>query len=373
MRFITSFILSLCLLGTLTGQVELRVSFDRDTVLLGDTVGLNYELLVLPGTEVTAVDVSVWDSVFTIEQMQQAAADSTINWNEVYSSDSNFEILNYGKWTPSEADGLIPATGLRWKETPGQESGQKILSNRLTTVFWAEGSYIIPHAAIGFRAGNQAGVYAIPGAANVVRVQAPTVVDVSEIDTLTQLTPIKPILEEKRNWKDFLWWYVALGVLLLAFLLYKYLTRERAEEEEEEPEVILPPSVIALGKLEDLQGAELWQQGEVKEYQSRLTYVLREYLEGRYDIQALESTTSQINEDLRKAEVSETQRNKLKELLQVADLVKFAKAEPPESFHARVLEESFAFVKETKMSEEEFKAKYYPEEQNKESKKTEEA
>jgi len=336
---------------SLSAQIQVKAFFEQDTVMIGDTVGLNYQILVLPGTEVTAIDLTPLDSVFTMEQMQAAVSDTSINWEEVFDAKSQFEILNYGTWTPSEADGLIPATGLRWKETAGAQGGQKILSNRLTTVFWDEGHFVIPNPKVGYRAGGRVGVYAPPGAGNQVYVGVPTVVDISEVDTLTQLTPIKDILEEKRNWKDFLWLYIVFAVVIFGALLYRYLTKEEEIVEEIEPEIILPAHVIALQKLEDLKKAELWQKGDVKEYQTRLTYTLREYLENRYEMQALESTTAQINENLRKSDVAESWRNKLRDLLQVADLVKFAKAEPEEEFHARVLNEAVEFVEETKEEE----------------------
>ena len=336
---------------SLSAQIQLKAFFEQDTVMIGDTVGLNYQILVMPGTEVTTMDLSPLDSVFTMEQMQAAVSDTSINWEKVFDAKSQFEILNYGAWTPRETDGLIPATGLRWKETAGPENGQKILSNRLTAVFWDEGHFVIPNPKIGYRVGNQAGVFAQAGAGNQVFVEVPTIVDISEIDTLTQLTPIKPILEENRNWKDYIWLYIAFGVVILGALLYRYLTKKEEVVEEVEPEIILPPHVIALKKLADLKNAELWQKGDVKEYQTRLTYTLREYLENRYDMQALESTTAQINEELRKSDVAEGWRNKLRDLLQVADLVKFAKAEPEEEFHARVLNEAVEFVEETKEEE----------------------
>jgi len=299
---------------SLSAQIQLKAFFEQDTVMIGDTVGLNYQILVMPGTEVTAMDLAPLDSIFTMEQMQAAVSDTSINWEEVFNAKSQFEILNYGTWTPSEADRLIPATGLTWKETAGSQNGQKILSNRLTVVFWDEGHFVIPNPKIGYRVANQVGIFAQAGAGNQVLVEVPTVVDVSEVDTLTQLTPIKPILEENRNWKDFLWLYILFGLIILGALLYRYFTKEEEIEEEIEPEIILPAHVIALEKLEDLKKAELWQKGDVKEYQTRLTYTLREYLENRYEMQ-------------------------------------FAKAEPEEEFHARVLNEAVKFVEETKKEE----------------------
>lgn len=352
MRISLLLLFSFLIVGGAQAQVQLRAYFDRDTVLLGDTVGLHYEILVQPNVEVTTVDLTPLDSVFTMEQMQAAVSDTTINWEEVFNSQNQFEILDYGRWTPPETNRVLSATELKWRETPGKADRQKILSNRLTVTFWDEGTFVVPNAKIGYRSGNRAGVYDIPGAANKVKVLVPTVLEISEVDTLTQLTPIKPILEADSAWADYMWAFLLFGLTILAALIYYFFFRkEEVIEEEVVPEVVFPAHVIALNKLNELEKAQLWQRGEVKEYQSRLTYVLREYLEGRYGIQALESTTGEINEALRKSEVTEDRRNKIRELLQVADLVKFAKAEPPETFHARVMQESKDFVNETKITE----------------------
>lgn len=350
---VTLFLVFIFFVEMLSAQVQLRTYFDRDTFFLGDTVGLQYEVLTFPNTEIVELDLSPLDSVYSIEQMQQAISDTSINWNKIYDSKNQFEINDYGNWIASENNNKLSASKLKWQGRTGQEAGQKIFSNRLVTTFWSEGTYIVPDVKIIYKVNNQIQSDYISGAGNRVVVTAPNVLQVSTIDTLTQLTPIKPISERKMRWTDFMVLYILVGVAILGYLLFRYFKKQKIKEEEvvEEPEVILPPHIIALEKLEKLKSEQLWQKGAVKEYQSRLTYTLREYLENRYDTQALESTTAQIIEDLRKLDVTQGQRDKIKELLQVADLVKFAKAEPPEEFHARVMQESFAFIEQTKQIE----------------------
>ena len=76
--------------------------------------------------------------------------------------------------------------------------------------------------------------------------------------------------------------------------------------------------------------------------------IIREYLENRYDVPALESTTEEIVQNISKANLNMSDVDSLKRILQVADLVKFAKAKPDESIHESFMNEAEGFVKRTK-------------------------
>ena len=100
-----------------------------------------------------------------------------------------------------------------------------------------------------------------------------------------------------------------------------------------------------------MEDEKYWQQGEVKKYYSELTNIVREYLEGRYDILALESTTDEILKDLQdlKEEEFEVELwSKLKDMLQTGDLVKFAKAKPNIEKHSQYLKDAKEMVRTTK-------------------------
>jgi hypothetical protein len=86
--------------------------------------------------------------------------------------------------------------------------------------------------------------------------------------------------------------------------------------------------------LNNLEKKELWQKGEIKAYYSELTDIARNYIEEAIQIPAMESTTSELIEGLRKASLKkkmtlskETIEN-LEQVLRQADLVKFAKSKP---------------------------------------------
>jgi len=90
-----------------------------------------------------------------------------------------------------------------------------------------------------------------------------------------------------------------------------------------------PAHVIAFRELEKLRNEKLWQQGQVKQYHTRVTDIIRVYIEDRFNILAMESTSDEILNDLKKVEIIDAKElNSLKQLFELADLAKFAKAEP---------------------------------------------
>ncbi|MEM7101999.1 MAG: hypothetical protein AAF502_02635 [Bacteroidota bacterium] len=173
------------------------------------------------------------------------------------------------------------------------------------------------------------------------------------VDT-TSIAPIKPIMREPVKFSDVLpFIYGLVGVFALFFggyFLYRKFKKE--PEIEEAPPIVLPAHVIAFGKLHELEKEKLWQKGDIKLYQSKLTYIIREYLEKRFKTPALESTTDEILNALKNEEFSGDLKANLREMLQMADLVKFAKAKPPAEFHQEMMDKAYQFIETTKLIEE---------------------
>ena len=164
-----------------------------------------------------------------------------------------------------------------------------------------------------------------------------------------KLAPIKGIVTEPLNFWDILpYVLIVIGVFVLGFVIY-YLLKNKEQKGITTPKRVIPAHEIALKKLKALQTAKLWQQGNIKQFQTELTFIVREYLENRYRIPALESTTEetlQMVKDIQ--EVDHHWNDKLKDMFQIADLVKFAKAKPPADFHDQILIDAENFVFETK-------------------------
>jgi hypothetical protein len=108
-----------------------------------------------------------------------------------------------------------------------------------------------------------------------------------------------------------------------------------------------PAHEIALEELNRLEAEKLWQQGNFKMYHTRLSDIIRAYIEHRWQIPALEQTTDEILSGFSKGMLEEELYRKLKHLLETADLVKFAKLQPVAYENEACMADSFALVRQT--------------------------
>lgn len=155
------------------------------------------------------------------------------------------------------------------------------------------------------------------------------------VDTTLSIKDIKPPYSENYTWIDWLkdHTYVVYGALaaILAVVIAIYLIRHFRKippptVEVEVPKV--PPHVIALEKLDKLKSEKLWQDGKLKLYHTTLSEIIREYIENRFKIQAMEQTTDEILYGFRNVAIDEDSKAQLKQLLILSDMVKFAKEQP---------------------------------------------
>ncbi len=137
-------------------------------------------------------------------------------------------------------------------------------------------------------------------------------------------------------------------VLLLLTGLYFWLRQRKSKHVDAPPSPPPPlPEEWALAALNALAEKKLWQGGEVKEHYTELTGILREYLERRYGIHALEQTSDEIIGQLKKRNLSQDLLTDTEQLLSVADLIKFAKADPGMNIHVDTIKRVHSFVEET--------------------------
>ena len=131
------------------------------------------------------------------------------------------------------------------------------------------------------------------------------------------------------------WWQLG-GWLLFAFItgigiFMGWRWRRRSLTGEAAPEPVLSAEDEALLRLNRLFDSDLLRQAKVKEYFLEFSEILRRYFERRFEILAVESTTSEILRDLRQKEIPDSLFKKIHEILDASDLAKFAKWKPPAS------------------------------------------
>ena len=187
-----------------------------------------------------------------------------------------------------------------------------------------------------------------------------------EVDSSLAITDIKDI--EKAPiwwWGIFRWVLLALGCVLLAvggYYLWRWYQKHRKPEEETiDPELLRPADEVALEKLDEIKAQKIWKDGKVKEYQTELTDVVREYISRRFDVQSTEKTSDEtlrelkpilLNGELINGDASlndgKALYEKLRKMLQLADLVKFAKWHTTPDENEMALTTAYEFVQETR-------------------------
>ena len=143
---------------------------------------------------------------------------------------------------------------------------------------------------------------------------------------------------------------VIIALIAGAVLLLLHYLRKRGKRFVDlfKPAPPLPPHILAFGALEKLRNEELWQNNEHKRYYSALSDILRLYLDGRFEVGAMEMTTDEIAAALRGVEIEQKQKMNLLTVLRNADLVKFAKAIPEAEENEQAFDHAFGFVASTK-------------------------
>lgn len=171
------------------------------------------------------------------------------------------------------------------------------------------------------------------------------------VDTSQPFKPIQPIVETEISWwqiwKHILLW-IFVGLMLLAITIYSY---QKFRKKKIIPQLtsipVLTPYEKAIQDLQALQLKKLWQQGDVKMYYTELTDIIRVYLEHQFGIDCFEKTTSEIVQQFRKQRLLTPFRQEVRNILEPADLVKFAKWQPSEEVHEDVMLKTIDFIEKS--------------------------
>lgn len=227
--------------------------------------------------------------------------------------------IDFKAWEP-----FFPAEN-RLAMSAWADTGSQHLAH-LTLIAFDADTLLLPPLAIRLRGGGRA----LTNPLQIVIMPTPSP------DDLVDMAPIEDIRHEPTHWTDYWPWAAgAFGILLLLGLLFWQAARlGRKKNTALSRRLELPPHALALRRLEALTEKRLWQQGEVKAYYAELTHILRYFLEKRYNIPALESTSDTLLGHLaQRTDFPANQLHTLRELLTQADLAKFAKSVPPIAYH----------------------------------------
>lgn len=222
--------------------------------------------------------------------------------------------------------------------------GRRMVSQSYLVTGFEAGLQMIPSQEVVYKSGDLS---------DTAR-SMPFMVQVHEpaVDTTQQIKPIKPPLNTPLSFREVLPWLgIGLGSLLVATLLFLAVRRysgRKSEGGEHREELLEPAHIIAFRELDKLKEEKIWEKGKVKLYYTQLTEITRTYIERQYGIPAMESTTEEILLDFRRSNPEDTLLDEiLQELLELADLVKFAKEDPLPVDNQTNLNNAYIFVQKT--------------------------
>jgi len=149
-----------------------------------------------------------------------------------------------------------------------------------------------------------------------------------------------------------------LGIILIAaiiFFIFYYMRWKKKNvplfSRPEKPKE--PAHIIALRELDHIKAQKLWQQEKIKQYYSEVADTIRNYIQNRFDIPAMEQTSAETigvfrqNTEL----IDGNSLNEIQHILSLADLVKFAKYTPLPDDNNLTLMNAYFFVNQTKKEE----------------------
>jgi len=302
LKYLFSFSVLFLSLFLVNGQeIKVKTALEHDSIWLGDQIKL----------------------LIVVEQ----PAGTKIQFPQLPDSIQKIEILNKSKIDTSKLDG----TRIQLKQT------------YLVTCFDSGAHYIPP-----FKFVLKRGISTDSLKSNDLRL----FVKLPPVDLKKPPADIKKPFTAPVTLKEIAPWL--LGIILIGaivFLVIYAISRYKRNKPlfQRPPKPKLPPHVIALQELDKLKGEELWQHEKVKDYYTRLTDIVRIYIEDRFRISAMEQTTFEILSDFKskETEVDKKSVTELKEILELADFVKFAKLTPLPDENHKMLSNAYLFVKET--------------------------
>lgn len=231
-------------------------------------------------------------------------------------------------------------------DTMRLNDGRVQMDQYLTLTSFKDSLFYIP--PVPFVSGDDT-LYSSPLSLNVIQP--------FEMDTTEAITDIKPVMNAPVwVWGTLRWVLLALLVIALGtsiWYLSKYLAQRNSADEENRPkETERPAEEIALEQLDAIKEAKIWQEGQVKEYHTQLTDVIREYIARRFDVRSTEKTSDETLNAMKPLLADNKELyQRLQKMLSLADLVKFAKWNALPDENENSLNAAYRFVHETTPTE----------------------
>jgi hypothetical protein len=223
-----------------------------------------------------------------------------------------------------------------------EENNIKSITYSYTISYYDSGSVTIPPIAVRYKvSGNSEEQIVL---SNPVTFTVHTL----PVEQQAEIKDVKDPLTIPLDWKFILLiTFIVILILITAIYFYRRYKKKKEEQPVKKKVIRIPAHTRALSALENLEREQLWQRGKVKEYHSNITGIIRGYFEERFKLPALELTTSEQMQQLRRVSSAENILDTTNEFLNNADLVKFAKFQPLPSINEAMMQQAKEIVTKT--------------------------
>lgn len=284
------------------GSIAVNSTVDRDRILIGDVI--TYSLIVERDADVEVVMPSLAQNL------------------------GMFEIRDYKVLDPKKVD------------------GKTVEQTDYSISTFDTGEYVIPELEINYRVEGDS-------AWQVIKTEPIDIfVESLNPDEAGDIRDIKPPMTPPRDYTMIIWMVVFAVLILAAILFAIYYIKRVREGKSIIPKRSTPPRPaheIAFEELNALKQANLIKHGQIKEYYTAVSDILRRYIQNRYFILAMEKTTTELLTDMNEQGLDGNQNNMVRDVLTRSDFVKFAKFIPPAEQHDETWQIAFDYVENTKL------------------------
>jgi len=285
-------------------EVGINNSIDKDQILIGDQ--LTMEITVSCPANATIVWPEINDTITgKVEVIRKLAIDTTIL---------------------------------------GQNGESALFSQKVLITSFDSGFHVLPPFVILYQLEGEDEFRGMETEALLLEVST------IEVDMEKDIMDISPLIDIPLTFREVLpWLFGGLGLVLIILILIHFLRKRKKAEPliQIRKKPALPPHQVALEALQSLKSKKLWQTGRIKDYHTELTDITRTYISDKFKIHATEMVTYEILEELAHTPISSETKLKLKEMLEMADMVKFAKGNPLPDEQERSMNFAIDFVKDT--------------------------
>ena len=296
--------LSFVLIFVLNGKADspiIKSKTDTNQIRIGEQFHLNLSAIISPGTQITFPFFA-----------------DTFN---------HFEIVN-----KSTIDTVLT-----------KDKKELKLQQQLTLTSFDSGYFVIPPMAFVVSESKEKSDTILTEALLITVVTVP-------VDTTKEIRALKNIIDVPFPWTEYIIYLLIAGIII-AVIIYLFKRFKKKEIKIFAPKIPERPAhEIALEGLKKIEDEKLWQQGFTKKYYSEVTDILRQYIERRFSINAMEQTTDETLNYFTNGFVGDEEKEKLRFILNLADMVKFAKALSLPSENESTMQFAYAFINNTRQA-----------------------